>query len=189
MLDTFLGGGAGLFTVMAALGTLFFLVRVILLLVAGHGAHDLGVDTGDPSHPDSSEAFKVLSIQSIAAFMMGFGWGALGAYRGTGWEWGVSAITGVAVGAIFVWILAWLLKGMHDLQSSGNVDPRRAIGLEGDVYVSIPASGARGGQVRLVIGQRDRIYGAVTGGEAIPVQSRVRVIDVESDHTMRVERA
>ena len=32
----------------------------------------------------STYAFKVLSVQAIAAFLMGFGWGGLGAFRGGG---------------------------------------------------------------------------------------------------------
>ena len=38
----------------------------------------------DAGFDDSGDAFQILSIQTMAAFMMGFGWGGLGAFRGSG---------------------------------------------------------------------------------------------------------
>ncbi|NTV94050.1 MAG: DUF3108 domain-containing protein, partial [Thiobacillus sp.] len=87
--DVLLGGNAALFGVPALLGTLFFVGRLVLMLVAGDGDlhQDVGIHvdagTGDVSgHTDSSSAFKILSLQAVAAFLMGFGWGGLGIVRG-----------------------------------------------------------------------------------------------------------
>ena len=87
MMTFFFTGPAVWFGIPAVIGSALFLVRVVLMLVGGAGL-DLDFDTdhdGVVEHADSSEAFKVLSIQTLAAFAMGFGWGGLAAYRGSGW--------------------------------------------------------------------------------------------------------
>lgn len=192
MMDLFFGGNAGWFAVPAFIGSAVFLLRIIMLTVGGHGgdfhAGDLHLDSGHvgDTHSDPGEAFKALSIQSIAAFLMGFGWVALGAHRGTGLHWGVSAVLGLAGGLAMVWLLGLALKGMYDLQSSGNVDVRKAVGQEGDVYLTVPPRGEGRGQVRVTVQARQRIYNAVTEGEALPTSARVRITGVNEDNVLTV---
>jgi hypothetical protein len=116
------------FGIPAVVGTIFFLGRVVLMLVGGGDFHhdasfDLSggdVDAGgmDFQHPDSDTSFNILSIQTIAAFLMGFGWGGLGVVRG----WGLPALLGVPVGIVtgsaMVWILGKLLMLISRMQSS-----------------------------------------------------------------------
>src|SRR5262245_46747336 len=100
MLDLFFSNHAAWFSIPALIGTAFFALRLLLMSVGLH--HDVGMDVGhgdvhagDVHHGDSSEAFKVFSIQSIAAFAMGFGWGGLGAFRGQDWTFPVSTMFGL----------------------------------------------------------------------------------------------
>lgn len=186
MPEVLVANGAGWFTVTAAVGTIFFAARLVLMLVAGDGGLDIDVDD---VHADPGDAFKVLSVQSIAAFLMGFGWAGLAGLNGFGWEWTSSMLFGVLCGAGMVWLLGILLKGVHDLQSSGNINMNRAIGVEGQVYASVPANGEGRGQVQIVVDGRQRIYNAVSEGEALASQTRVRVIRVNEDRTLTVSRA
>ncbi len=149
---------------------------------------DVDVDI-DTDSGDSSEAFKVLSLQSIAAFMMGFGWGGLGALRGTGWSLTMSAAFGVATGAGMVWLLGKMLEAIYRLQSSGNISITQALDREGTVYNAIPAHGQGKGRIRLVIDDRERFYKAITDGESLTSHDRVRVLRVNDDNSVTVEKA
>jgi hypothetical protein len=186
--ESLIANGAGWFTVAAAVGTIFFLGRLVLMFVGGDAGMDVDFD-GDVPHGDPGDAFKVLSIQSIAAFMMGFGWGGLAGINGFGWTWIGSMGFGIVMGAAMVWVLGLLLKAVHDLQSSGNVRIEQAVGVEGQVYANVPANGEGRGQVQLVVGGRQRIYNAISEGEAIASQSRVRVVRVNEDRSLTVTRA
>lgn len=198
MSDLFLGVPAVWFTVPALIGTLFFSLRLGLMLVGGAETGldadvdvdfdvDIDVDADvDVDHGDSSEAFKLLSLQSIAAFLMGFGWGGLGALRGAGWSLTMSGAFGVAVGAGMVWLLGKLLGFVYRLQSSGNISIQQALDMEGTVYTSIPAYGQGKGLIRLVIDDRERFYRAVSDGEAVPSRERVRVVAVNDDNSVTV---
>ncbi len=201
---------APIFTVPAVFGTAFFLLRLVLLLVGAADAHlevhTDGVDFGDAHHTDPGEAFKYLSLQSVLGFAMGFGWAGLAAYRAAELSVGLSMLVAVAGGVAIVWLLALLMKAMHDLQSSGNVDPHNTIGHEGDVYLSIPSTGSAEagaavsfspgrGQVRVTIDDRQRIYDAIEETldgrppAGLPTGTRVRVVGVDGGHTLRVVRA
>jgi hypothetical protein len=186
MYEFFFESGAAWYTVPALVGTIFFLIRLKLMLLGIAGDLDMDHDVHD-----SGDAFQILSIQSIAAFAMGFGWGGLGAMRGFAWEGPAVVITAVLIGAGMVWLLAILLKGVADLQSSGNIMLAQTVGKEGEVYTTIPAGGS--GRIRLVIAERLRTYTAIAapegGAEDIPTGARVRVISTNPDNTVTVVRA
>jgi hypothetical protein len=163
--------------------------------VGGHGGIDVdhGGDVGDvnvaaDAH-DSTHSFSLLSIQSIAALLMGFGWGGLAAHYALDWPLGYSVLAGAAVGAFMVWLLGVIMKGMYDLQISGNITLSDTVGRQGVVYVSVPQRGAGAGQIRLVVNQRSRIFNAVSESDGIPTNTAVRVVRANDDNTVTVTPA
>lgn len=189
------------FTIPALLGTGVFLVRLGLMAIGGvadgvDGVDldvdldvDADVDLGvDVEAGDSTHAFELLSVQSIAAFLMGFGWGGVGGLLGFDWSFPMSLLLGAGFGAGMVWLLGLLMKAMYDLQSSGNVRIQDTVGSEGTVYANVPAKGAGRGQVRVVVNEQARIYNAVSDGDAIVTSSNVRIVRANEDHTLTVTR-
>lgn len=192
MLDVFFKDDAIWFGVPALLGTALFVVKLALLSMgADHSmdAHDVPHDPGGDPHSDSSGAFKLLSIQGIVAFIMGFGWGGLAALHFTEWGMGGVILTALGSGLFMAWILATIMRGLFELQSSGNVEIGSAVGLQGTVYVGVPGNGRPGGQVQLVVDGRQRIFNAVSGSEDLPTGTRVTVLSANDDNTITVGRA
>lgn len=191
MFDLLFEGYAPWFTVPALVGTGVFIIRMILMLAGGFDADmDMGdgdADIGDADHGDSTAAFHILSIHSLAAFGMGFGWGGFAAMRTLPGGLSLAILVALGIGVAFVWIQMLLLKAVYDLQSSGNVRLSDAVGLEGDVYLRVPARGEGVGRVRLVVSERLRIFNAVTEGEELPRSTRVRVAKV-TGNTLVVAR-
>lgn len=205
MYDLFFSGNAAWFSIPAILGTFFFLLRLGLMFM---GAIDLDVetdldvgdvgdmgdmgdmgdgDTFDGDHTDSSDVFKYLSIQSVFAFAMGFGWGALASYKGTGWSIPISVAIGVGSGIAMVYLLTVMLTLLYDLRSDGTLRIKGAVGLEGDTYATIPASGNGRGQVSVIINTRQRIYNAITrDDEEITRSMRVKVLSIKDANTLEV---
>jgi hypothetical protein len=195
MLDVLLGGNAALFGVPALLGTLFFLGRLVLMFVADGGDlhQDVGLHvdagTGDVAgHTDSSSAFKILSLQAIAAFLMGFGWGGLGIVRGWGWPVLAGVGVGILTGSAMAWVLGKLLLWIARMQSSGTLPIESALYETGVVYVTIPERRVGRGVVRVVVNERMQYYPAVTDGAALDTQATVRITAINDDHTLTVER-
>lgn len=199
MFDVMFTQEGWLFSIPALLGTLVFLLRIVMMSVGHHGGIDMdhagggvgdvhaGDITGD-AH-DSTHSFSLLSVQSIAALMMGFGWGGLTARYALDWPLGYSVLAGIGVGAVMVWLLGMLMKGMYDLQISGNISLSDTVGRQGVVYAGVPQRGSGTGQVRLVVNQRSRIFNAVSESEGIPTNTAVRVTRANDDNTLTVTRA
>jgi hypothetical protein len=194
-LDMLLNGPAVWFGVPALLATALFVLRLILLLAGAHHGADFHHDVPDSGHHgdtrtsaanDAVGAFKVLSLQTITAFGMGFGWAGIGALNGFHKPMVTCVLFGILGGVAMVWLLALLLKAMYDLQSSGNISLESTVGLCGDVYANIPPKGQGTGQVRVVVSDRMRIYNAHSADEAVPTSSKIRVLAVNEDNTLTV---
>jgi hypothetical protein len=188
MLDLLMNEGAQWFTGVAFVASLMFAITVLLLFVGGDGGLDGGGDVDLPDGSgDGNASFKVLSLQGVVGFGMGWGWGGLVAFRNLGWTWNVSAVAGVVVGGLFVAML-WLgFKLVYGLAGDGNVHRRDAMGLTGTVTVAIPASGS--GRVRVVIRNHQREFSATSRSIRIESHSAVRVVAVRDDGMLEVEPA
>ncbi len=181
-----------LFSIPALVGTAVFLMKLAIMAVgAGHGDVDGAIDAAGDVTADahgSTHDFSVLSLQSIAALLMGFGWGGLTARFALEWDIATSVVIGLGVGALMVWLLGLMMKAMYDLQASGNISLHDAVGLHGTVYATVPQPSDGRGQVKLVVRGRSRIFNAVSEQDAIPTNASVRVIRANNDNTLTVGR-
>lgn len=152
---------------------------------AGHDvAHDLEQNAvHDSSHTVS--AFKLLSVRSLIAFATLFSWaGSLYLQGGTPLAqalvyailWGAAAM--VAVSGVF--------SLLHKMTETGNQRIATALGTEGKVYISIPASGE--GEVRVSISGIVTVARArAAGGAPIEAGTPVRVVRVLGPNTLEVK--
>lgn len=189
MLNVLFANDAIWFTIPALLGTGFFLIRVLLMAfgAAGLDFHDGAHDAIDTNHHDATDAFKLLSVQSVVAFMMGFGWGGLAALQGTDWSMPVVIAAGAACGLVMAWTLGLLLRSMYNLQASGNVDIGSMVGRQAVVYLTVPPLGKGTGQITVVIDDKQRTINAVASGEEpLPTHSRVSILSANDDNTVTV---
>lgn len=192
MLDAILSGQALWFGVPALAGTGLFLIRLILMMTGlGDDLDGHDGDTGDVEahHDHSTWLFKMLSVQTLAAFAMGFGWAGVGAYNGSGLEMGWAILIAIAGGLAMVWLLGLLLKSVSALQASDNVDILQTVGLRGSVEVMVPGSGRGSGRVAVVVKEQRCSYNAVTEGEDLPSRTPVVVLGVTDDRSLKVVRA
>lgn len=178
-------GGAGLwFTVPALVGTGGYLLRLALASFLGDDADGDGGDAPLESHHDI--AATALSVQGILTFLMGFGYGGLALLRAADLSAPVSAIGGMVVGVGFLAVAVLLLRATRGLQSSGNVALDALVGLEAEAYTVVPAAGQGQGQIKAVVGDRQRFVYAVSDGAEIAPRSRVAVVRVNGDNTVTV---
>jgi hypothetical protein len=199
MYDLFFSDYALFFTIPAVVGTLLFLLR-IGMMTAGLDDSDGGVDVGGldagmdaggldgatSADATSDFAFEFISLQAIAAFCMGAGWGGLGAYRGSNLGVTTSVVIAIGSGLLMMWLLYRIMKAVYGLRGSGNISVRDAVGRMAQVYVTIPAAGQGSGQVQVVIRNALRTMTAVSEGPEIPRQASVRVVRANADNTLVV---
>ena len=173
-------------------GTLFFVIRVLMILVVGVGAEDFDIDAdGDidasEAGADTDAAFKLFSFNTVAVFIMMFGWSGLSAYMefklGTFVSLGLAAVVGLAM----MYLTAWLLLKMKGLRSPGDVfNIEKAVGQKAEVYQRIPSGGVGKVQINLE-GVLREIEAESVSEEEIPSFSFVTITGVRSGNRVLVK--
>lgn len=183
MMNTLFGDLAPWFTAPALLGSGFLLIQLVLGEIGGDGALDVDLDLDiDGDHPGAE--FGWLSLQSISAFFLGYGWIGFAAYRFLDVGFTGAALIAVVAGLGVAWLMVWLLRTFLKLQNNTNVSIQQARGMVGEVYVTVPPEGTGRGEVVLVINNARHSYFAIQGGEdagePIVTHTRVKVRDVDT---------
>ena len=178
----------------AILGCTLVGLQVILQVF---GLMDMDADAADAAHGvDSMDAhaehghgssafFGILSFKALCAFAGIFGLvGLVMLETSSRVPMRVAVASASGVGAMFA--VAWMMRGLAKLQSSGTVEPRNAVGRAGSVYLRIPGHTEGAGKVTIEIQGRSMEFPAITEGDEIPTGKQVTVVAVEGGETLKV---
>lgn len=173
------------YLVMALVGTVFFVLRLVIALFFGGDSGDLDGDLGDVGHADS--AFSMFSLLSILAFFMGAGW--MGLTCRVDWELGsmVSAMAATGFGLALMIMASALMAFARSLNQVVEYDLNTAVGHVASVYMSIPARGEGRGQIKVTVSGRLKMMDAISNGPPISEFKSVKVLSVRDDGTFVVE--
>jgi len=193
MLDSLFNNGGIWFSIPAIIGSLYFLMQIVLGGIGGDAGLDVDIDfDGDIGAGDAPGVeFGVLSAQTLSAFFMGSGWMGFAALRLLDVGMTGAVVIAIASGVFFGWMIMKVMRAMMKLQNSANVSISETVGLGGNVYIRIPPEGKGTGRVTVILGTRQRRFSAVqTGSDIIPSHTSVTVTDANtSTNTLTVERS
>jgi hypothetical protein len=176
-----LGGDAVTYFLMAMVGTILFLVRLVLALFGGDsGDFDVDVDSG------TDASFTLFSLLSVMAFIMGAGWMGLAARIDWGLSRPVAAVLSVSFGTLMMLVAAGMMRIMRRFAREVTYDVSTAIGRTARVYMTIPAKGAGQGQVQVSVSGRLMTLTAVSAGGELASFTDVRVVGARDDQTLIV---
>ena len=164
------------------IASISILVIQIFLTIVGIGHHDADMTPG--AH---DSGLSLLSIRTITAFFVGFGWGGV-IILNRGYSVAMAIAGGFATGVVFLLITAFLIRNLLRLQASGNLNYRNAIGVVGTVYSTIPGSERGGGQLELMLQGRLTMAEAYTRASYdLKPNSKARVVELIGESTLLVE--
>lgn len=170
--------------IIACIGSVFLLVQIVLMILgAGEGGADLDTDTdGDgvfDSHTDTG--LSLFSAKGLTAFFAIGGWTGM-LMLTSGVHAAISVPVSVVAG-LAAYIVVWLaIRMMFKMQEDGTANYSSAVGTQGTVYVSVPASRGGRGKITLVLQGRYTEADAVTDDkERIPVDAQVTVLQSQGD--------
>ena len=182
-----------IFALIAIPSTLILLIQTVLLLIGigGDGDADGGALDGDGDiddvDADSGDGLALFSIRGIVSMLAVMGWSGM-ALLETPLPEAVSIIISVALGIGMLFLMAYIMKWVSKLQSSGNIDVGNAVGKVGQVYLTIPPSGSGSGKVNITIQDKYCEFNAITTvSSKIMTGAYVRVVAVDEIGTLVVE--
>lgn len=154
------------------------------------GMSDDGMDADmdgdiDIAHPDTGFLdFKLISLRTLLAFVMMFGWGGVVFGKGNGIAGFIGAF---ACGFVTMLIVAALISLILKLQQSGTQPNSALIGKTGTVYLSIPEKHAGFGKVMVNTGSGTREV-AASSDTPLPTGTPVKVVALAGSRRFIVEK-
>jgi len=173
------------YMVLALLGTIFFILRLVVALFFGGDGGDIDGDLGDVGHGDAT--FSMFSLLSILAFFMGAGW--MGLTCRVNWEMSsmTSALAAAGFGTVLMAMASGLMAFARSLNQVVEYDLATAVGHTASVYMSIPARGEGRGKIKVTVSGRLKMMDAISTGPSIPEFKSVKVVAVRDDGAFEVE--
>ena len=148
-------------------------------------AGDVGPDVDNDLQDHGVATFTLLSVRSVIAFGMLFGW-ASALYLESGLEIEESFLRGIVWGSAGMALVAYFFYKVQQLSESHNRRLSSCIGNEGEVYIDIPKNGAD--QIRVMeSGAVNYISARSKNGLSIEHQTPVRVLRTIDITTVEVE--
>lgn len=185
-----------LWAITLASSLIFVIQTVMTFLGASHdGDFDINTDADAPDIADTdgdatvdhSTGMNLLTLRNFVNFFLGFGWTAV-LLRGSVASTGLLMVISIIVGAVLVFLVMMLFRGLARMQQSGNINIfTSAIGCQGTVYLTIPAGRSGEGKVQIVINEAVREYDAVTDGDELRTGTAIHVVNVVNTTTLLVE--
>jgi hypothetical protein len=151
---------------------------------AMHHAADADID-----HPGSTWLFQMLSFRTVVAALTFFGLG--GAWSSSSGHGAAQSLgIGVLAGGAAMVGMYRLMRAIYDLQSSGNVDIRNAVGKPAKIYIPVPPVGTGKGKIQITLQGRTMEYEAVSDAtETLSTGENVVVENVIGSDIVKVMRA
>ncbi len=178
-----------IFALIALPSTLLIIIQTILMLIGIGG--DSGADAGDVDIDDGIEVpddgLAIFSVRGVTSMLCITGWVAV-ALLETSLPQGISIAIAIACGVATLIGMAYLMRAVYRLQSSGNIDVENCVGKIGEVYIPIPSTGNGSGKINLTVQEKFSEFTAITtSGEQLKTGAFVRVVAVSPSGVLVVE--
>ena len=145
----------------------------------GHGG------AGEHGAPDS--ALHLFTVRGVVAFLVLFGWGGLCLCQ-AGVPGFLAVFLAIPIGFAGMVGIALAVREVLRLQYDGTLDLRNAVGLTGQVYLTVPPARTGEGKVTVTVQEQLRELDARTDfPDPIPTGSPVRVSGLAGRDTLLVE--
>lgn len=117
----------------------------------------------------------IFTVRGVVAFLTLFGWGGLALLQ-TGLSSLLAIFLALAIGVAGMVGIAFVVREAVKLQYDGTLDPRNALGLPGEVYLTVPPGRVAPGKVSVLVQDQLREFDAVTDSpDPIPTGTSITV--------------
>ena len=180
--------------------TVIMILQTVMIFIgmAGHSDVDMPDDNGidgvfgndSPDAPDvhmGDSGLRIFTVRGMVAFFAVGGWAGLSALSLSGSP-SAAIITSLIAGTLALLLVAWFFKWAASLNENGTLQMDSAVGMVGEVYITVPPDMTGTGKVNVII------QGRLTEAEAMTECSRplkygepVEVIGMAVGNTLMVK--
>ena len=173
----------------AIASSLIFIIETVLTFIGADVEMDMDTDFDMPDGGfEGDPSMNLYTFRNLVNFLLGMSWTAI-LLNGQISSKALLMAIAFAVGAILVFAVMMLFKGLSKMQQSGNINVfESAVGCNGKVYLTIPGERKGTGKVQININNSVREYDALTDSEDdLKTGTSIKVTEVIDASTLIVE--
>jgi hypothetical protein len=166
--------------------SIVFLVQAVMTFV-GMDSSD-GIEADFDADLDHGEApFQLFSFRNLINFLLGFGWAGISFYHVVESRILLMGLA-IAVGSIFVFAFFLMIQQIQRFAEDNTFKIESALNQVCSVYLSIP--GNKGGKGKIQVSVKGTVHelDAITESNRIESGSMVRIIRIENNSLVVVEK-
>ena len=177
-----------IYWVIALLGSLIFVITLVLTFIGGDAEMDDIGDVDAEIESDTGIGFQFITFKNLVGFFTIFGWSGI-ACLDAGLSKPFTIIISFICGLVMMTVMAAMFYYMRKLNDSGTLNFKNAIGTVGEVYLTIGANRSRMGKAHVRIQGSLRELEALTdASEDLASGTVIKVKDVTSNGILIVEQ-
>ncbi len=166
--------------------SIIFLIQTIMTFV-GADASD-GIQADFDGNIDGADApFQLFSFRNLINFLLGFGWSGVSLY-GVIQSKALLIVVAIIIALLFVYLFFLIISQLLKLSEDGTFKFTETLNKTAEVYVNIP--GNMEGKGKIIISVKGSMHelDAMTKGEKIKSSSVVKIVSIESENVLLVEK-
>lgn len=166
--------------------SLIFAVQSVMTFLGGDVHDGLNADF-DSDLPGGDTPFQLFTFRNMINFLLGFSWTGISFYNLI--ENRIILI-GLAlfIGAVFVLFFFMVIRQIEKLAEDNTFKITNTLNQTASVYLPIPAKKKGAGKVQISVKGSFHELDAITENEKIETSSMVRIVKIESNNLVVVER-
>lgn len=172
--------------VLAIVASIAFAIQAVSTFI-GFDA-DMEVDPSDVDSDFDTEGFHLVSVKTITSFILGFGWTGVLFWNDIQSPT-LLCLLAVIVGIVFMLLIAYLLYLVLRLDRDNTFQIKDVIGLNADVYLTIPGDKDDTGKVTVSVnGSMHELEAVSADTITIPTGSKVKITGIVTGEVVLVEK-
>jgi hypothetical protein len=166
--------------------SLIFVIQSVMTF-AGVDSHDgLSADFDSDLHGGDTP-FQLFNFRNLVNFLLGFSWTGISFYNLMTNKIVLIGLS-FAVGAAFIMVFFLIIRQIERLAEDNTFKINNSLNKTGSVYLTIPARKSGTGKVQVSVKGSFHELDAITENDKIESNATVRIVRIESNNLVVVER-
>lgn len=162
-----------------------FVIQTIMTFVGADASDGVAPDF-DGIHGDDAP-FQLFSLRNLINFLLGFSWTGISFYT-TLTNKIVLVTLSLIVGGLFVYLFFLIIKQIQKLAEDNSFKISNTLNKTADVYLSVPERKSGKGKIMISVNGSFHELDAMTENERIESGAVVKVVRIENDNILIVEK-
>lgn len=166
--------------------SLFFVLQTVMTFM-GVGGEDIETELESEGQHSTDTPFELFTLRNLINFLLGFSWSGISFYDSITNKT-ILVVVAFLVGVVFVALFFFTIKQMMRLNENNSFSLAKTINQTGTVYLTIPEKKSGKGKIQISINGSFHELDALTENDRIETGTMVKVIKIENNAVLIVEK-